>query len=109
MTRDELLATYTRPKARWHAIWDRNDDEELGRVRVQRPHEGEADPVLAHDEYAIAVAEELAAAQQHAAVREAAAIEIARALAADADAATALAAETESTGAALRGITGQDG
>jgi hypothetical protein len=53
-------------------------------------------------------AEQLAAAQQNAAVREAAAIETARTRHAAQEAASELSAETESTGEALRAVTGQE-
>jgi hypothetical protein len=158
VTRDELLATYDR--RRWRALFGRREDSELSRVRARRPHAPEADPQLAHDEYAIAVgdggrlvmwrftplradedpepgaqlvdgrprygavtaeetrfdqrdvaraAEQLAAAQQNAAVREAAAIASAQERAAELQAECDLAEETESTGEALRGVTGQGG
>jgi hypothetical protein len=139
------------------AEW-RTGQGELAKVRRSRPHAGEADTGVAHDEYAVAVsddgrlvtylytplmagerpgptavlvpgkpryeavevradrfdpadaaraAEELAAAQEHAAGLEAAAIERARDELAERDAVLDLAVETRSTAAALRRITGQ--
>jgi hypothetical protein len=139
------------------AEW-RTGKGELARVRRGRPHAGEADAGVAHDEYAVAVsddgrlvtylytplmagerpgpaavlipgkpryeavevradrfdpadaaraAEQLAAAQEHAADLEAAAIERARGELEERDAALDLAVETRSTAAALRRITGQ--
>jgi hypothetical protein len=131
---------------------------ELAKVRRGRPHAGESDTGVAHDEYAVAVsddgrlvtylytplmagerpgpaavlipgkpryeavevradrfdpndaahaAEQLAAAQEHAADLESAAIERARAELVEREAALDLAVETKTTAAALRRITGQ--
>ena len=139
------------------AEW-RTGQGDLAKVRRGRPHAGEADTGVAHDEYAVAVsddgrlvthlytplmagerpgptavlipgkpryeavevradrfdpgdaaraAEQLAAAQEHAADLEAAAIERARDDLAERDAVLDLAVETRSTAAALRRITGQ--
>ncbi len=135
----------------------RDDDHELGRVRSRRPHAGDADAELAHEEYAVSVdddgrlltwcfrplaaldepardealvcgtpryagrlvdrrtfdpdaalaAEQLADAQEDAAQRELEAIDALRAAIVDAERARELEAETRSTGAALRGATGQ--
>ena len=137
--------------------WEASDHELAG-VRERRPHAAEADPELAHDEYAVAVgeaadlvtwrfrplaahvdlppdavlisgrpryaavpvidepydpvdaaraAEQLAAAQQHAAEIERAAIERAARGLEEARSERELEAEARGTGAALRRITGQ--